>query len=259
MLQAVDCAMNKAMRHTPLLESARDNFLQQMIPHHLNAINMAKLALKMDAATARVIDRIRNLVNVQTFQVHQFRNILEAVGDTHSQCMVNAAYVPLTGNQQIATTAVTPAAPVFATCVPSATRLCMSLDMFASETGYYNIANHTGSSPDIHVTIGQTYTFDQSHPSNWYHPVGFAYEPDGAHGSTWGGAELDEVEGLGELLYKIDGTPTTCADAGDTGLGCYEPEVPAQRSNPQLLPHPACAGRPGTRQPSLAQDLPLLS
>ena len=29
--------------------------------------------------------------------------------------------------------------------------------------GLLNIANHTGSSPDIHVTIGQTYTFDQSH------------------------------------------------------------------------------------------------
>ena len=119
-------------------------------------------------------------------------------------------------------------------CVPSATNLCMSLDTFASETGYYNFANYMGSSPTIRATIGQTYTFDQSDPSNWYHPVGFAYEPDGAHGSTWGGDELDEVEGLGELLYKIDGAPTTCANAGDTGLDCYEPEVRqlAQRSNP---------------------------
>merc|ERR1711865_921852 len=57
-----------------------------------------------------------------------------------------------------------------------------------------------------------------------YHPVGFAYEPDGAHGATWGGDELPEVEGAGELLYKINGEPTTCADAGDTGLDCYEPE-----------------------------------
>ena len=224
MLQAIDCAMSKAM-HVPLLESARDNFLESMIPHHLNAINMAKLVLKLDPAAGRVIDRIRDLVNVQIFQVHQFRNILEAVGDTHSQCMVNASYLPLTGNQQIATTAVTTAAPVFATCVPGTHHLCMSLDMFASETGYYNIANHTGSSPDIHVTIGQTYTFDQSHPSNWYHPVGFAYEPDGNHGSTWGGAELPEVKGPGELLYKIDGAGTTCANASDAGLDCYELEV----------------------------------
>jgi hypothetical protein len=100
----------------------------------------------------------------------------------------------------------------------------MSLDVFASETGYYTFAGQSGSSPDIHVTIGETYIFDQSDPTNWYHPVGFAYEPDGAHGSTWGGDELDEVEGAGELLYKIDGAATSCPDAGATGLDCYEPE-----------------------------------
>ena len=92
------------------------------------------------------------------------------------------------------------------------------------ETGYYEFAGYTGPSPDIEVRIGQTYTFDQTDPSNWYHAVGFAYFPDGAHGETWGGDERDEVEGLGELLYKINGAATTCPDAGDTGLDCYEPE-----------------------------------
>ena len=131
-------------------------------------------------------------------------------------------------------------------CVSSDTNLCMSLDMFASETGYYNIAGHTGSSPDIFVTIDKTYTFDQSDHTNWYHPVGFAYQPDGAHGSTWGGAELPEVEGAGELLYKIDVkddagaglVATTCPDAGATGLDCYEPEASqARRSN--HIPQPS--------------------
>ena len=136
--------------------------------------------------------------------------------------------------------------------------LCMSLDVFASETGYYNFATYTGSSPDIAVTIGQTYTFDQSDPTNWYHPVGFAYEPDGAHGSTWGGAELDEVEGKGELLYKINGAATTCDDAGDTGLDCYEPEVRqlAWWSNPQptarvLAPHLQASGHTGATAPAV--------
>jgi hypothetical protein len=105
----------------------------------------------------------------------------------------------------------------------------MSLDFFASETGYYNLdrgdfEDTQGSSPDIHVKIGQTITFDQTHPTNWYHPVGFAYRPDGAHGDDWGADENDEVEGFGELLYKINGEPTTCEVAGDTGLDCYEPE-----------------------------------
>ena len=61
----------------------------------------------------------------------------------------------------------------------------------------------------------------------------------GAHGSTWGGAELPEVEGAGELLYKIDGAATSCPDAGATGLDCYEPEVRllSWRSNPRPPPH----------------------
>jgi len=47
-------------------------------------------------------------------------------------------------------------------CTPNNTTLCITLDVFASETGYYNFATYTGSSPDIAVTIGQTYTFQQS-------------------------------------------------------------------------------------------------
>ena len=145
-------------------------------------------------------------------------------------------------------------------CAPTETNLCMSLDVFASETGYYNFKGYTGSSPDIQVTIGKTYTFDQSDPTNWYHPVGFAYEPDGAHGSTWGGPALDEVENAGELQYLIDGMVPDCDDAGDTGLDCYEPEVRqlAQPSNPNhYRPPPApCAPRAQALQPqpSLAQD-----
>jgi len=106
----------------------------------------------------------------------------------------------------------------------------MTLDPYASETGLYRFAGYDGASPTIEVSIGDTITFDQSDSSNWYHPVGFAYEPDGAHGSTWGGAELPEVEGAGELQYYIDGKKPTCADAGDTGLDCYEPEFFFPRS-----------------------------
>merc|ERR1719238_2398021 len=117
-----------------------------------------------------------------------------------------------------------------ATCTPSETTFCMRLDPYANETGLYTIDEQDGTMPDLTVNIGTTYTFDQSHASNWYHAVGFAYYPDGAHGETWGGEERDEVEGSGELQYKIDGANPTCADAGDTGLDCYEPEFFAPRS-----------------------------
>merc|ERR1712032_770118 len=107
----------------------------------------------------------------------------------------------------------------------------LAVDLLASETGYYIVENtdgsgertHPGHSPDIHVKIGETYIFDQGAGSNWYHPIGFAYFPDGAHGEDWGGDERAEVEGLGELVYKKNGVAMDCEDAGDTGLDCYEP------------------------------------
>jgi len=116
-----------------------------------------------------------------------------------------------------------------AECTPSETNICMSVDLFASETGYYNLdrgdyEDISGPSPTITAKIGQTLTFDQSDPTNWYHAVGFAYAPDGAHGDDWGADENPEIEGAGELTYLIDGAVTTCPDVGDTGLDCYEPE-----------------------------------
>ena len=111
-----------------------------------------------------------------------------------------------------------------AACVPSALNLCAKINVHAGPTGLYEFEGIEGVSPDLDVKIGETLFFDQRHPSNWFHPLGFAYEPDGAHGSTWGGDELPEVEGAGELQYFINGAKPTCDDAGDTGLDCYEPE-----------------------------------
>jgi len=37
------------------------------------------------------------------------------------------------------------------------------------------------TNPTIGIEIGQTYTFKQEDISNFYHPMGFAYYPDGAH------------------------------------------------------------------------------
>jgi len=227
-LQAVDCAMNKQMR-VPLA-SPTTLFLEQMVPHHANAVNMAKLLLRTE--TPQNIEAVEGLENIlwsiinnQNYQIHQFRNLLGSVGETAEQCIAaDGSRKPLLDQRKIVGGgANTPTAPG-ATCTPTETNLCMSLDPFASETGYYNFKGYTGSSPDIQVTIGKTYTFDQSDPTNWYHPVGFAYEPDGAHGSTWGGPALDEVENAGELQYLIDGMVPDCDDAGDTGLDCYEPE-----------------------------------
>jgi hypothetical protein len=48
--------------------------------------------------------------------------------------------------------------------------------------------------PTIVLELGETYTFIQRHRSNYYHPMGFAYFPDGAHDDK---EELEPGVGLG--------------------------------------------------------------
>jgi len=61
--------------------------------------------------------------------------------------------------------------------------------------------------------------------------VGFAYVPDGVHGTTWGGDKEPEVESGDALRYLIDGATTTYEEVGDTGLDCYEPEFSTPKTS----------------------------
>ncbi|CAN0269391.1 unnamed protein product, partial [Hapterophycus canaliculatus] len=61
---------------------------------------------------------------------------------------------------------------------------------------------------------GQTYVFDQQEASNWYHPLGFAYYPDGAHEG------VDELEeGIGN-----DDAPVYVINGEVSDLDTYEPQ-----------------------------------
>ena len=102
--------------------------------------------------------------------------------------------------------------------------LKVKVDLFSSEMGNFLVEGYRGPSPNIVVQVGSVVTWAQHDFSNWFHPLGFAYYPDGAHGATWGGEGRAEIEGKGELQYKIDGQNPSCDNAGDTGLDCYEPE-----------------------------------
>ena len=205
------------------------------------------------------------IINQQTYQIHQFYGYLggdvayqmathngaalsaESVG-SHCESTLGATSLEIEG------VAFAPGkGPDVAGCIPTARTYCATINIHAGPTGLYMFEGIEGVSPTIEVKLGETLSFDQRHVSNWFHPLGFAYEPDGAHGSTWGGAELPEVEGAGELQYYIDGVVPTCDDAGDTGLDCYEPEVRllAWWSEPDHNPRP----RPTSRPPGTPQFL----
>jgi hypothetical protein len=81
------------------------------------------------------------------------------------------------------------------------------LDLYASELGYYQFEECGDAvNPTLGIEVGKTYRFIQKDPSNHYHPLGFAYYPDGAH------------DGKDELESGIPppGSSSTC----DVNLSC---------------------------------------
>ena len=89
-MQAINCKMKEEMMSDTTMDSTNKVgvFMQQMIPHHANAVNMARILLtQVDAATIEsaieeggLTDLLNDIINVQNFQIHQFRNYLGSVG-----------------------------------------------------------------------------------------------------------------------------------------------------------------------------------
>ena len=78
-LHAMDCAMDYNMRTTLDATSDATSFMHQMIPHHNNAINMAKLLMKKDttlAADGEVMDMLWDIINVQGMQIQAMQGWL---------------------------------------------------------------------------------------------------------------------------------------------------------------------------------------
>merc|ERR1711907_440571 len=57
-------------------------FMQQMIPHHQNAVEQAKIVLKFALADIQAVedmeDIVHSIINVQNYQINQFKNYLGA-------------------------------------------------------------------------------------------------------------------------------------------------------------------------------------
>mmetsp|Transcript_21096 Transcript_21096/g.37823 ORF Transcript_21096/g.37823 Transcript_21096/m.37823 type:complete len:492 (+) Transcript_21096:151-1626(+) len=79
------------------------------------------------------------------------------------------------------------------------------LDIFASETGYFMFegCEHLGYQPTLGMRQNVLHVFDQTNTTNWYHPLGFAYGPDGVYG--------DNVE-LERAVPAIGNPDSDCAD-----------------------------------------------
>jgi hypothetical protein len=85
-MQAIDCKMKQDMLHRTTADHTDKVavFMQQMIPHHENAVNMAKILLKEASASDitnamdedGLTDILFSIINVQNYQIHQFRNYL---------------------------------------------------------------------------------------------------------------------------------------------------------------------------------------
>ena len=72
-LYAMDCHMNHQMRVNLHWDTPTVTFMHQMIPHHTNAVNMAKALMKAgytDNADAEVEDLVMDIINVQNKQIN---------------------------------------------------------------------------------------------------------------------------------------------------------------------------------------------
>ena len=101
-------------------------------------------------------------------------------------------------------------------CSPNAkNEFVFKVNPYEGEWGQYEVENCSGVSPKLLIKKGVTYTLLQKDKSNWMHPLGLAYYPDGAHGFG-PEPEVPELE---------EPTPDDCSTAKfacDPGAGVKE-------------------------------------
>jgi hypothetical protein len=67
--------------------------------------------------------------------------------------------------------------------------LNFSFDYFACEMGYFKVAGYSGVQPKLALDLNTEYWLIQKDDSNWMHPLGLAYQPDGAHDVKYPGSK----------------------------------------------------------------------
>eukprot|EP00964_Phaeocystis_antarctica_P060091 scaffold35799_cov80-Phaeocystis_antarctica.AAC.3 len=249
-LQAVDCKMHHDMAVSVEAGASKfATFARQMIPHHQNAVAMTKVLLKhhtaADYANAGAADPDeeddhaaaeglgREIINAQNAQIQQMSGWLEANGGlamASSQCYADSP-IGAVATTSVHSHAVSPGTMPESgvACTPASNTLMMKWNAHASEWGAYTIDGCTGVNPKLTLGAGTEYTFDQSHASNWYHPVGFAYIAGGAHTKCKNAAmvvgECPELggEAAGTTIQYYVNAAAVNNDESTFGLDAYEP------------------------------------
>ena len=230
-------AINCKMRHEMRVDAAQDElalFMHQMIPHHANAVNMAKVLVKEgDARRAsdphylsrELKDMLHNIVNSQNYQIHQMEAYLSDLNNPRGTALcdvnelrasparavrVGASAQPLNGND--------PSLPTAPQNLQDRL-LYVRHQLFSNaDAGHFIILDTRESSqisspddaedvaPTLMVVLGESYSFDQSHHTNWFHPLMFGTSPV----SPTGDANEDVPLAVRDAVsYSIDGQPTT--------------------------------------------------
>jgi len=221
-IDSMNCAMMNGMTSSVEGSESEDAlFIHQMIPHHQNAVNMAKALLKTgkvqcDDLTDEESDQaddcsleiiLREVINVQNAQIQVMRGLLDShnyPAENDCEVLINPGIgsIPSPNNASPGLSSSTNTESTGgndgiceATCTSDAAtgeELCTfttKVNLFAGELGYYQFEEcGDATNPMLGLEVGKTYEFIQKDPSNYYHPLGFAYYPDGAH------ADADELE-----------------------------------------------------------------
>jgi hypothetical protein len=133
-----------------------------------------------------------------------------------------------------------------ANCTDDVCTFTAKVNLYAGELGYFQFDECEGAlSPTLGMEIGKTYNFIQADRTNYFHPLGFAYFPDGDHagadelepGIVPPGSSSDCATNMtcpapmylqdGEYLgtYSNDATVATPSSGEDNfGLDDYEPK-----------------------------------
>ena len=92
-MEAIDCKMNYEMRVKEKETNKLAVFMEQMIPHHWNAILMSRIALKhamdsegFDDGDLNVPQLMRNIINVQMQQIQEMEGWLEKYSEPTVVC-----------------------------------------------------------------------------------------------------------------------------------------------------------------------------